>query len=71
MSKFWTCRFLTGLEALSLQGVPTSFYTETLVDADYMSLAGNAFSGPCCALFTLGALATLDLTHAEAFVHSS
>lgn len=56
-------RFLTGLEALSLQGVPHSFHesTRVLKDSEYMSLAGNAFSGGCWGLAVLAALSTMNL----------
>ena len=55
-------RLLVGLEALAIQGVPPCYHNMTggiLSDNDYMSLAGNAFSGGCCGLVLLAALATL------------
>ena len=58
-------RFLTGLEALSLQGVPCEFHTATtniMSDAEYMSLAGNAFNAGCCALVLLAALSTMRMS---------
>ena len=57
-------RYLTGLEALALQGVPSSFHTTTniMTDAEYMSLAGNAFNAGSYALMLLSALATIQLS---------
>ena len=43
-------RMLSGLEALSIQGIPATFHsthgtTAGMTDSDYMSLSGNAFNG--------------------------
>ena len=59
-----SCRLLTGLEALSLQGVPHSFHYTTegvLKDREYMGLAGNALSGGCWGVTVLAALSTMNL----------
>ena len=61
-------RLLTGLEALSLQGVPPEHHEGTgrvIGDADYMSLAGNAFNGGCFSIMMLAALATVDLSELD------
>lgn len=57
-------RYLTGLEALSVQGIPHSFHeaTQVLKDREYMSLAGNAFNAGSWSLVVISALATMDLS---------
>ena len=57
-------RYLTGLEALSVQGIPNSFHeaTQVLNDREYMSLAGNAFNAGSWSLVVIAALATMDLS---------
>ena len=56
-------RFMTGLEALSIQGIERihmQMYNGK--DSLYMSLAGNAFSGGSYALMFLATLASVTLT---------
>ena len=57
-------RYLTGLEALSVQGIPHSFHeaTQVLKDREYMHLAGNAFNAGSWSLVVIAALATMDLS---------
>ena len=56
-------RFLTGLEAMQIQGVDGHHLSSDriMTDGEYMHLAGNAFSGGACALMFLATIASLDL----------
>ena len=57
-------RYLTGLEALSLQGVHHSCHASTngvMTDSEYMSLAGNAFNAASFALMMIACLSTMSL----------
>ena len=51
-------RFMTGAEALSLQGIPFCYSTcdNAVPDSDLMSLAGNAFCGGCMAMMVLAGM---------------
>ena len=56
-------RFLSGKEALSLQGIPDGTYiSNDFADTDYMNMAGNAFSGGSCALVLLSVLQAADFS---------
>ena len=61
-------RYMTGLEALSLQGIPHTFHEATmqeLKDSEYMSLAGNAFNAGSYALVVLSALSSMTLRRSQ------
>ena len=57
-------RYLSGLEALSLQGVHPACHTTTngiMTDSEYMSLAGNAFNAGSFVLMMIAGLSTMTL----------
>ena len=51
-------RLMSGAEALALQGIPMAdiLGAEGMNDSLFQSLAGNAFSGGCCAAVMLSTL---------------
>ena len=55
-------RFLTGLEVMQIQGIDGHHLSSDRImsDSEYMHMAGNAFSGGCCALMFLATIASLD-----------
>ena len=57
-------RYLTGLEALGIQGVDAAFCSTDakLTDSEYMHLAGNAFSGACFAAAFISAMSSMDVS---------
>ena len=57
-------RYLSGLEALTLQGIPRSCVLSNTVnsDKDLLSLAGNAFSGGAAAAVFIATLYSLDFS---------
>ena len=59
-----TPRFLTGLEAMQIQGVDGHFLSSdrVMTDAEQLHMAGNAFNGGACALMFLAGLASLDMS---------
>ena len=61
-------RYLTGPEALAIQGIPPEYDEATgqvCNDSLYMSLAGNAFNGDCFALIFLAGLAVMKIPQEE------
>ena len=59
-------RYLTGAEALALQGIPFCYTTNSDVeDADLIHVAGNAFSGGCAAMVFLAGLRCSDFPDDE------
>ena len=61
-------RYMCGAEALALQGLPLcySITDPILLDAEYLHLAGNAYSGACAAAVFLSTLASVDASKFEA-----
>ena len=59
-----TPSFFTGVEAMQIKGVDGHFLSSdrVMTDAEYLHMAGNAFSGGTCALRFLARFAPLDLS---------
>ena len=57
-------RYLSGLEALGIQGVDAAFCSTdaVLTDAEYLHLAGNAFFGACFAAALISAMSSVDVS---------